>query len=224
MPTNAKKMPKEKKRSKFYTVFRGFVPGVYETWEECQASTKGFSGASFASFKTRAEAEHALSVGDLKKWREMEETLKKDRWMHSDVLKDGPCLVVDAACSGFPGPVEFRGVLLPSSAEAFRCGPFRNGSNNIGEFLAIVTGMRWLNERSLAIPIYSDSKCAIGWVTHRGVCNTSMDKADQSAEIRSELARAESWLRGPFAHKYIKLLRKWDTEELGEIPADFDRK
>ena len=217
-------MPREKRR-KWYTVFRGFVPGVYDTWELCQANTKGFGGASFASFRTRAEAEHALSVGCLKKWREMEGALKKDRWMHSGVLDGGPCMAVDAACSGFPGPVEYRGVLLPSGAEAFRCGPLRNGSNNIGEFLAIVAGMRWQNERTLAMPIYSDSKCAIGWITRgAGVCNTSMELADQGPEIRAEVASAESWLRGPFAHKYAALLRKWDTEELGEIPADFGRK
>jgi len=219
-------MPKEKKerRQKYYVVFRGFNPGVYNTWDVCQANTKGFRGASFASFKSEAEAEHAFSVGDLKKWREMEESLKKDRWMHSEVLKDGPCLVVDAACSGYPGPIEYRGVLLPSMGEAFKYGPFRDGSNNIAEFLAIVSGMKWLNERSMTIPIYSDSKCAIGWVSNGGVCNTSMEPEKQGQQVKIEIARAESWLRGPFAAKYIKMLRKWDTEKLGEIPADFDRK
>jgi ribonuclease HI len=217
-------MPKEKKHRKRYVVFKGVMPGIYDTWEECQANVKGFPGASFASFKSASESEQAYSVGNLKKWRDMEGSLKKDRWMHSDVMRDGPCLAVDAACSGFPGPVEYRGVMLPSMAEAFRFGPFRNGSNNIGEFLAIVNGMKWLEDRSIMIPIYSDSKCAMGWVSGKGVCNTTMEPESQGPEIRAEIAKAESWLRGPSATKYIKMLRKWDTEELGEIPADFGNK
>ncbi|MDR3542560.1 MAG: ribonuclease H family protein [Desulfosporosinus sp.] len=218
-------MPKDSrknKKPKFYVVFKGFVPGVYNTWDECQANVKGYSGASFASYPTVEEAEHAFSVGDLQKYKEMEPSIKKDRWMHSEIFKDGPCLTVDAACSGFPGPIEYRGVLLPSTAQVFRRGPFAHGSNNIGEFLAIVEGMRWLNSMSLTMRIYSDSKCAIGWVKGDGVCNTTL--GDPSPELKGEIARAESSLRAPWAAKYKALLYKWDTETLGEIPSDFDRK
>ena len=44
---------------------------------------------------------------------------------------------VDAACSGNPGPMEYRGIDLATGAEIFHFGPV-HGTNNIGEFLAIV--------------------------------------------------------------------------------------
>ena len=33
------------KKPKFYVVWRGLVPGVYESWEECEAQVKGYEGA-----------------------------------------------------------------------------------------------------------------------------------------------------------------------------------
>lgn len=216
-------MPKDRgKKNKFYVVFRGLHPGVYATWDECRVNVSGFPRASFASFKNEAEARQAFAVGDLSKCKEEAERLKKELWMHSEPMVGGVCLVVDAACSGFPGPVEFRGVLLPSMAEAFKFGPYAGGSNNIGEFLAIVTGFRWLRERGMSIPVFSDSRCAIGWVmSDDGKCNTG---AEPPPILAKEIESAERWLRGPWAAAYKKLLRKWDTESWGEIPADFGRK
>ena len=45
-------------------------------------------------------------------------------------------IVVDAACAGNPGVMEYRGLYLPSRTTLFEMGPFPLGTNNIGEFLA----------------------------------------------------------------------------------------
>lgn len=218
-------MPKEgKKHQKTYVVFTGITPGIYDTWDECKANVNGFPGASFASFSTRLEAQQAFGVGDLKKWKEGGETVRCDAWKYILPIKDGPCLTVDAACSGSPGVMEFQGVLLPSKAIAFHHGPYKNATNNIGEFLAIVTGFKWLFARSLDMLIYSDSACAISWITHGGKCNTTMEPENQSPETRQAIEEAERFMRGPTAPKYIKMLRKWETKDWGEIPADFGRK
>lgn len=215
-------MPREKQK-KFYVVFRGSIPGVYESWDECKIMTAGFSGARFASFKSRTEAEQAFSVGDFDKWKEQAKLLVMEKWKHSPPMRSGgTCLAVDAACSGCPGPVEYRGVLLPENAEAFKFGPFRDGTNNIGEFLAIVSGMKWLHQRGMStVPIFSDSKCAISWVKGSKECNTTIDPGP---ELKFFIKSSENWLRLPDARVYIQNLHKWDTEDWGEIPADFGRK
>ena len=214
-------MPHEKPK-KVYVVFKGTLPGIYETWDECKVATSGFPGASFASFKNRTEAEQAFTVGDLAKWKEQAQSLIGEKWKHSLPMKDSrTCLVVDAACSGCPGPVEYRGVLLPGRAEAFKFGPFRDGTNNIGEFLAIVAGMKWLHQHSMSIPIFSDSKCAISWVKGSGQCNTTIEPGSQ---LKYFIKNAENWLKLAESRKFIGNLHKWDTEEWGEIPADFGRK
>lgn len=46
-------MPKKK----YYAVKVGVKPGIYETWAECEAQTKGFSGAQYKSFSNLSDAE-----------------------------------------------------------------------------------------------------------------------------------------------------------------------
>lgn len=41
---------------KVYAVRKGRVLGIFDTWDDCQESVKGFSGAEYKSFKTREEA------------------------------------------------------------------------------------------------------------------------------------------------------------------------
>lgn len=48
---------------KFYAVRVGSTPGIYLSWAECEAVTKGYPGAVFKSFKTRAEAEDFMNEG-----------------------------------------------------------------------------------------------------------------------------------------------------------------
>ncbi len=49
------------KKPKFYAVKVGAVPGIYESWAECEPLIKGFAGAEYKSFSTREEAEYYLT-------------------------------------------------------------------------------------------------------------------------------------------------------------------
>ena len=120
-------------------------------------------------------------------------------------------LCVDAACSGNPGPMEYRGVHMPSGREVFRVGPML-GTNNIGEFLAIVHGLALMKQKGIHMPIYSDSVSGQAWVRNK--------KARTTLALNL-VQRAEKWLR----EKDFRVpILKWNTEEWGEIPADFGRK
>jgi ribonuclease HI len=211
--------------AKVYAIFAPLkCKGLYYTWEECKkVLDQCKNGHSFASFKKVEEAQEALRCGSLKLYRERAASRKM--WLEPTSTGEKvvlPCLVVDAACSGAPGPTEYRGVVLPEGYEAFRQGPYKNGTNNIGEFLAIVTGLRWLESNTLGFPLYSDSSCAIGWVKTHGTCNSHC--SDIGPELRNLISRAESWMRGPTRYGMVPRVRKWRTDEWGEIPADFGRK
>ena len=128
-------------------------------------------------------------------------------------------LCVDAACSGNPGPMEYRGVHLPSGKQVFHFGPV-HGTNNIGEFLAIVHAMALMKQKGVSMPIYSDSRTAIIWVQKRKA-KTTLAPTPENQPLLQLVARAENWLRQtgtPYP------LYKWDTDNWGEIPADFGRK
>ena len=127
---------------------------------------------------------------------------------------------VDAACSGNPGPMEYRCIDLATGAQVFHYGPV-HGTNNIGEFLAIVHALALMDKQGIKDKvIYSDSVNAMLWVQKKH-CKTKLERNEQTAELYNIIARAETWLRG---HQITVPLLKWETSKWGEIPADFGRK
>ncbi len=127
---------------------------------------------------------------------------------------------VDAACSGNPGPMEYRCIDLATGAQVFHFGPL-HGTNNIGEFLAIVHALALMDKMGIRNKvIYSDSYNAILWVKKKQ-CKTKLERNAKTAELFNILARAETWLRG---HTIEVPIVKWETSKWGEIPADFGRK
>ena len=127
---------------------------------------------------------------------------------------------VDAACSGNPGPMEYQAIDLQTGYQVFHYGPV-HGTNNIGEFLAIVHALAlcW-NQGLHNKTIYSDSYNAILWVTKRK-CKTKLERTPQTEPLFQIIARAEYWLQ---THDYHNPIIKWETQKWGEVPADFGRK
>lgn len=54
---------------KFYAVRKGRKVGIFNDWSSCEKEIKGFSGAEYKSFKTRAEAETYLGGAPRKEIR-----------------------------------------------------------------------------------------------------------------------------------------------------------
>ena len=132
----------------------------------------------------------------------------------------GRAWAVDAACSGNPGPMEYQGIDLTTGQRVFHYGPVY-GTNNIGEFLAIVHALALAWQRKLPeLTIYSDSYNAILWVKKRK-CKTTLQRTAQTEQLFQVIARAEQWLQ---THDYQNPVLKWQTKEWGEVPADFGRK
>ena len=131
-----------------------------------------------------------------------------------------PALAVDAACSGNPGLLEFRGVIADTGTEVFRRGPFRQGTNNIGEFLALVLGLAYLKKYNLPWPIYTDSVTAQAWVRTKR-CKTKLEFGKENLELLEMVRKGELWLR---QNTWTTPILKWETTLWGEIPADFGRK
>jgi len=127
---------------------------------------------------------------------------------------------VDAACSGNPGPMEYQGVDLVTGAQVFHFGPC-HGTNNIGEFLAIVHALALMDRQGITDKaIYSDSYNAILWVSKKK-CKTKMERNAKTEQLFQVIQRAENWLR---MHAVKVPILQWDTKKWGDIPADFGRK
>ncbi len=205
-------MPKQK----YYVVWKGRRTGIFDSWAACEAATKGYAGAEYKSFETRAEAERALKAGY---GQHKGKPSTSQRWLFAAQMPILPSVAVDAACSGSPGPLEFQGVETESGKRIFRHGPFADGTNNVGEFLAIVEAMKWLDERQKPWPVYSDSANVIGWVKAKK-CNTRLKRLPSNEKLFEMIGEAQKWLRFLTQRRVLK----WDTQAWGEIPADFGRK
>ena len=204
-------------KRRFYVVWNGIKPGIYGTWEECEAQIKGVNQALYKSFGTLAEAERAYASSPFDYVGNKAKTAKTPTVPSGAIIKGA--LAVDAACSGNPGMMEYRGVYIATGEEIFHFGPMF-GTNNIGEFLAIVHGLALLKQKGIDIPIYSDSHNALLWVAQKK-CKTKLPRDARSEELFGYIERAEKWLKN---NSYTTRLIKWETAQWGEIPADFGRK
>jgi ribonuclease HI len=206
-----------KPKKNFYVVWKGRKPGIYATWEACAAQVSGYPGAEYKAFNTRLEAEHAFAGSYA---RVAGKVSSGGGWLFSPEppIPDSYC--VDASCSGSPGRLEYQGVHTATGVQLFRQGPFENGTNNVGEFLAIVHALRLLHQKGITVPVYSDSGTAIAWVKKKR-CNTTLLPDQRNAALFSLIRRAERWLD---ENQAVNPVLKWDTRSWGEIPADFNRK
>ena len=207
-------------KNKFYVVWNGVHPGVYDNWEDCKLQVTGYENARYKSFETLGQAREAYEKG-IAAYRKS--AVKKPVALPEDksvVAFIRESIAVDASCMGNPGDMEYRGVYTATGAEWFRIGPYKQGTNNVGEFLAIVHALALMKQQNLHLPVYSDSYNAILWIRKKQ-CRTRLDQTPENAPLFDLIRRAEKWL---IENTYSNPVLKWDTAAWGEIPADFGRK
>jgi ribonuclease HI len=214
-----------KTKQKYYVVWKGITPGIYKDWESCKNQVHGVEGAIYKSYTSLSEAESAFNdqpqnrLDNKNKSKSDPSTQSITKATNQIINHNSIC--VDAACSGNPGVMEYRGVITSSGKEIFHQGPFELGTNNIGEFLAIVHAAAHLakigDDKTI---IYTDSKTAIGWVKAKKP-NTKLTINTKTKALHEIIDKATTWLHN---NNILNPIIKWETEEWGEIPADFGRK
>lgn len=210
-------------KRKYYVVWVGRKPGIYQSWGECQKQTHQFDGAKFKAYGTKAEAEAAYKSGWKKSWgqsRSAEDGAAAGSAKASGQQIDYNSISVDVGTRGNPGPVEYKGVDTQTGEVLFSHGPISKGTNNLGEFLAIVHGLAYLQKLGSDKTVYSDSVNAIKWVKMKKVA-TTLARDESTAEIWRLIDRAVHWLE---TNAYKNKVAKWQTQEWGEIKADYGRK
>ncbi len=206
-------------KKKFYVVWKGRKTGIFTTWEACAAQVNGFFGAEYKAFDSRDEAEAAWQ-GKYEDYKGKTTSARPRqlKLLASQFIRDSYC--VDAASRGNPGVMEYRGVNTATRKEIFHQGPFPDGTNTVGEFLAIVHALALFKEQGISQPIYSDSANALLWVKLKK-CRTRLKPSRLNASLFERIRQAEEWLKN---NAYANKILKWDTQAWGEIPADFGRK
>lgn len=208
-----------KKKKKYYVVWKGHDTGVFDSWETCKKLIKNYPGALYKSFKSEQEAKsafhenHSNHIGHKKR-----KVTPSSGVFSKAIIKDS--FSVDAACSGNPGLMEYQGVHTHDKTLLFHQGPFKQGTNNVGEFLAIVHALAFCKKNNLSTLIYTDSRTAMAWVRKK-FAKTNLKESKANPVLLELIERAETWLK---ENEYPNKIVKWDTDNWGEIPADFGRK
>ncbi len=212
------------KKQKYYVVWVGIEPGVYDNWEDASEQVLTYPGARYKSFPTRTEAIRAFRGEDATEARTLLNLFERPaRVINYEAFPeiDTKAIAVDAACSGNPGMMEYRGVEVGTGRELFHKGPFPDGTNNIGEYLALIHALALCEQQEdTSRVIYTDSMTALAWLRNRK-SNTKIAPTEANAQLLDILQRADRWAA---THTPRNPIRKWDTPNWGEIPADFGRK
>lgn len=208
-------------KKKYYVVWSGLNPGIYDSWNECKMQIINFPNAKYKSFEAFDDAEVAYNQGYDAYYKSHPVQKKATKFISSeDEQPVWQSISVDAACNMVTKVMEYQGVDTTTKRVIFRCGPFLGASNNIGEFLAIVHALAMLKKLGSNLPIYSDSMTAIAWVRNKKY-KTAVLPTEENAPLFDLLNRAEKWLH---ENSFSNPIIKWNTPLWGEIPADFGRK
>jgi len=139
----------------YYSVFKGFNTGIFESWKDCEKQVKGYKGAKYKKFKTKKEALDFLNLG----------LIKEQKNNILEVYTDGSCLN-----NGKEGSKAGIGIYFGENDE-------RNVSkklnldkitNNIAELSALNEALDILDDYDDKVIIHTDSKYVILCCTSYG--------------------------------------------------------
>lgn len=158
---------------KYYAVKKGLKTGIFRTWEECKANVSGYSGASYKSFKTKAEAEAYLGIG------------KDSDFQLENVLNDKDCvkIYVDGSYNSATKEFSYGMVVLCGDGEEKYSGKSDDKElvsmrNVAGEIKGAEAAMQYALDKSLpAIEIYHDYEGIAKWCLGEWKTNKEGTKA-----------------------------------------------
>jgi ribonuclease HI len=212
-----------KSKSVCYVVWSGHDQGVFSSWSQTKKLIDGYKGAKYKGFKTESEAKNAFFIGYDEWKKQNDKIVDKNNEPPADYAnKLTHYLTVDAAFNGKVS--EWRGVMMPGNIEVFRSPVYTGGSNNIGEFLALVQGVSYLMRlNDTSTPIFSDSVTALAWYRDNNCKTTVLEKGSHDQEMLDKIDKSIVFLK-KHKKKFTNDIHKWHTGIWGEIPADFGRK
>ncbi len=203
--------------TQFYGVWVGRMPGIYDNWNDCKAQVDKFPKAKYSKLK-------ASNLKDAKIEFELGfENKAQVSSNNNEVNKpiEG-FLTVDGASNGLV--CEFQAVWYPTKEVAFASKQFDGGTNNIAEFLGLVSACKYLKDRNLPIQIYTDSVTALAWFRNKKANTTANTTGKATEELSDLLVKAEKFLVTHDEFLKGSKILKWETKDWGEIPADYGRK
>ncbi len=205
-------------RKKFYTVAVGRTPGIYTDWQSAEKAVKGFAGARYKSFPTRAEAEawYRKPVYEVKNGNRRKTQAGTSLSLPVKGIRDRVFIYTDGGCSGNPGPGGYGIVILDGNEQHELSEGFRLTTNNRMELLACIVALKQLDDTGKPVEIFSDSSYVVNAVTkgwarswrNRGWRKSNGEPAQNSDLWQLLLSLCDqftvrfTWLKGHAGHEF----------------------
>ncbi|MBQ0146663.1 MAG: viroplasmin family protein, partial [Lachnospiraceae bacterium] len=155
---------------KVYAVKKGHQTGIFDSWTDCQAATKGFSSPEFKSFAAREEAEAYLKDQDV--W--VEQVAKDNSEGYLVAFTDGS---YDKDLKRYSYGVK---LIRPDGSEADICGygsnpEYIDSNNIIGEIFGVINALDWaISNEYEKIKIYHDYEGLSKWISGEWKANSKV--------------------------------------------------
>ena len=205
---------------KVYAVKKGNKTGIFENWSECQAATKGFSGAEFKSFTTREEAEAYLDDRDV--W--VEQVAKDNAEGFLVAFTDGS---FDKDLKRYSYGVQF---ILPDGDQSDICGygsnpEYIDSNNIIGEILGVINALFNAKFKDVLEVIF------VKVPGHSNVVYN--EKADQLAKAalidkKRVAVKGENWFSIPYFNQddfnaFVEIIKESDENIIYTVISNTDK-
>lgn len=184
---------------KFYVVWQGRKPGIYNDWNHCKQQVDQFAGAKYKSYSTLAEAELAFKngrshtvkkAGGEKKPAIATKGIKTYTSSEIDQMPVEVKIYTDGGCHPNPGKAgSGMAVYRHNTLESLWYGLYNpKGTNNTAELNALNQALILAQtevELGHSLAIFCDSKYAIQCITQWAVSWQKKGWSKQGGEIKN---------------------------------------
>jgi ribonuclease HI len=179
---------------KFYAIAVGRKPGIYGNWPAAQAQVKGYPGAKFKGFPTRAEAEQWLDnpsgsgpAGDKRKGHATVSASPDDTSPKAGEVT----IYTDGGARFNPGPGGYGIVIIDQEGGRQELsGGYRHTTNNRMELMGCIVALRSMKQWQGTITLYSDSSYVVNGISKGWAKNWRKNgwiKSDKQPAINPDL-------------------------------------
>lgn len=200
-------------KKKFYAVASGKNPGIYTTWPDAEAQVKGYGGAKYKGFSTRAQAEAWMADPQWGKKKTQQPKQNEAIAQHMPVAGRTE-IYTDGGAINNPGPGGYGVVILEKGESRELTGGYLHTTNNRMELMACVKGIEALSSRTEPVALFSDSKYVVngiskgwakgwrkrGWVKSDGNPAVNADLWAKLLDLIEKLTISFHWVKGHAGH------------------------
>lgn len=219
------------KKKKFYAVRVGKIPGIYESWAECQEQITRFSGAKFESFLNYEDAEKYIEDTETNDKELIEEDLDYSQLIMEDLNSGFVVAFTDGSHDSNMNrssygihlsiPNEDNDPTIESIASQVFAKKFSESNNIVGEVFGVINALDWcLKNEVEKISIYCDYQGLIKW--EDGSWDTKSEIAKfyvkQLAEYKDMLDIKITWVRG-----HSNILQNEEADSLAKRALNRDK-